>query len=812
MSTPPGSSSPGGHAQHDSTSSTGDTGDSHPRLAAALWYASLGWAVMPIYEPVLDEGGGPPRCSCGHADCDSIGKHPRTAHGYKDASTDEAVIRAWWAKWPAANVGIATGALTGTAVLDVDPRHGGDVTLAELEAKHGKLPATVEALTGGGGRHLVFAHPGKRIKNKVALAPGLDVRGDGGLIVVEPSLHTSGRGYAWELSSRPSEVPLAPMPSWLLAMILGLLPTPDDSATCRGGPQVQGGVIPDGSRNATLASLAGSMRRRAMSQAAILAALREENKRCAPPLDDAEVQRIVTSIAQYPPGEGAGEIAAPWEPPVPLYREPAPPPFPLDDAFPEALAEFKDFIRGLAYQLQVPVDLLAMLLLAVLAAALSKKFEIEAREGWREMMALWVLVLLESGERKSAAFKKITEPVHEWEKDQAERLGPGLAAAREAREILEQERKEARKKASKGDAQAKDVALRLAQELAALVETLPPTLITTDATSEALIGLMMSSGERALVASPEADALDVMMGRYDDKARPNMGAWLKSYSGDRVRVHRRGRAPEFLDKPALSVAMTVQPEAVRGMFGSPVAKGRGFLARFFTSVPRPMVGRRKVGTPPVEERLEMIYVTSIRRLLDLELDLAQGPRVVRLEPAAAALFVRFESRIEAELARGGGLGDRKEWGAKLCGGILRIALALHGLECFGRPTGRSPASCLEVNEATMRAALAWAPYLIDHERLAASAAGCDPDVAVADRILSWIGRVGFEEFSRRDCFDQCRGTLVRGVADIDGPLRLLCELGYTRPIPAAGTGRSAGRPASPRFAVNPMWPGRGGAP
>src|SRR5438034_3590275 len=113
--------------------------DISSRLDAALDYARRGWAVIPLVPG---------------------GKTPLTAHGYKDGTTDEAKIRSWWAKTPSANVGIVTGAESGLVVLDVDPRNGGEITLDELIAEHGKLPDTVVAITGGGGRHIFFQHPG----------------------------------------------------------------------------------------------------------------------------------------------------------------------------------------------------------------------------------------------------------------------------------------------------------------------------------------------------------------------------------------------------------------------------------------------------------------------------------------------------------------------------------------------------------------------------------------------------------------------------------------------------------------------------
>jgi len=123
-------------------------------VEAALGYTKRGWRVFPVHTPT--NGG----CSCGDATCDNIGKHPRTAHGFKDATIDEGIIRQWWARCPDANIGVATGVDSNLVVVDVDPRHGGDDTLTDLIAQQGPLPDTVEQQTGGKGRQLFFAHPG----------------------------------------------------------------------------------------------------------------------------------------------------------------------------------------------------------------------------------------------------------------------------------------------------------------------------------------------------------------------------------------------------------------------------------------------------------------------------------------------------------------------------------------------------------------------------------------------------------------------------------------------------------------------------
>ena len=185
-----------------------------PIARAAMWYAAqLGWPVLPVHS--IDAGA----CSCRRPDCGSPGKHPLTPHGLKDATLDAASIEGWWARWPNANVAIATGVVSGIVVLDIDPRHGGDESLAELIRTEGPLPETVVADSGGGGAHFIFRHPGGQIANRSNIRPGLDVRGDGGYIVAAPSTHIAGATYRWRQGCGPHERVPAPLPPWLLTIL-----------------------------------------------------------------------------------------------------------------------------------------------------------------------------------------------------------------------------------------------------------------------------------------------------------------------------------------------------------------------------------------------------------------------------------------------------------------------------------------------------------------------------------------------------------------------------------------------------------------
>ncbi len=166
-------------------------------LDAALEYAEKGWPVFP---------------------CRPRGKVPLTPRGFKDATTDPAMIRTWWARWPDANIGMPTGPTSGIVVIDIDCGEGkcGDATFAELASGKPDVPRTVESLTGSGGRHLLFRSPDPTIGNTAGkLGKDIDTRGDGGYIVMPPSVHPNGRAYAWAVGKDPRQAALAELPGWL---------------------------------------------------------------------------------------------------------------------------------------------------------------------------------------------------------------------------------------------------------------------------------------------------------------------------------------------------------------------------------------------------------------------------------------------------------------------------------------------------------------------------------------------------------------------------------------------------------------------
>lgn len=223
--------------------------------------------------------------------------------GCTEATTDREKISAWWSRAPHANIGIACGAINGFVVIDVD--HHDDVdgadSLRELEAQMGPLPDTVEALTPNGGRHLFYRYPtGHNIRNTAGIAPGIDIRANGGYVVGMPSKLTGVKAaYQWEAASYPNERPVAPLPAaweeWLIQHCARFeAPT----------KAVQG------TRNDTVFRYAASLRAQNYPPEKIREMMTAYNAdHCDPPLDEREVGTIYSSVLRYPPNTPVAQMA-----------------------------------------------------------------------------------------------------------------------------------------------------------------------------------------------------------------------------------------------------------------------------------------------------------------------------------------------------------------------------------------------------------------------------------------------------------------------------------------------------------------------
>lgn len=242
---------------------------------SALRYAALGWGVIP--------------CS---------GKIPISKHGSSEATNDIQTLKAVWSQYPNANVAVATGYSWPFFVIDLDISGSNNGIEAFEDIRGGRaLPDTLQQVTGRGGTHYFFKYPtdGRRIKNSASrIAPGVDVRGDGGYVVVHPSIHPlTKQEYTWDGMLEVEQQPIADAPDWLLNLVC-------DSSDKR-EPAMLPATFEEGKRNVALFRVACAWRNTGMGRESIFNGLMAENNAQQNRLPTAEIERIAGSAVRFEP-------------------------------------------------------------------------------------------------------------------------------------------------------------------------------------------------------------------------------------------------------------------------------------------------------------------------------------------------------------------------------------------------------------------------------------------------------------------------------------------------------------------------------
>jgi hypothetical protein len=247
------------------------------------------------------------------------GKKPIIRDWPRNASNDAAQLKKWWRAHPGANMGVATGAASGTDVLDVDGEKG-KRSLLELQEKYGQLPETVLSETGGGGLHYFFSDSGEDFKNSTGkIAAGLDFKTNGGQVVLPPSTHPgTGKKYSWINS--PGQTPLAPLPDWLRDLIRSNeKPQPKTPASQNQSDhrthESSGSNYPnsvffgadDGKRNDSCRDYIWVKQKQGLSEAEVTELVLKAAQDCRPPLEPKTVLEMVRRTFRKPIVRGRPE-------------------------------------------------------------------------------------------------------------------------------------------------------------------------------------------------------------------------------------------------------------------------------------------------------------------------------------------------------------------------------------------------------------------------------------------------------------------------------------------------------------------------
>lgn len=786
----------------------------------ALHYARAGFEVFPVSD---------------------LDKAPLVGNGFYDATSDPAQITRQWARWP--NALVAARIPANMIVLDIDPRHGGDATLAELETSYGPLPTTRKHRSGRGddGGHLWWLRPPSITLSTKPLdewarqtgtghqagkrkwSSGIDLlHHDLRYTILPPSLHPdSHKPYEWL-----SKEPVAELPAWfthLLTKPAAATPPPkplriadsdsiadwysshtswNDILGDAGWERVEGDGDSDGSKwrhpNATAANSCSIQHGclfvytpntdfeqtdpgdpRGYTRFRAWATLEHDGDmtaaaRAARTARDGHHSSSSTNTTPADTGEED------WTPPIPLGDTDDVPAFPTE-ALPEWLA---DYATSVAEEVQVAVDLPALMGLVALSVANAGRYKVQVTgNGWTEQLNLYIVVALPPSAGKSPVVNKMLGAIHTHELDNRRKVEERIEHVALKRRIIEKAMKRAEDKGDVGEAQ------RCHDELTACPLPVIPRYIADDATPEALAALMHEQGGRLALISTEGGPFDIMAGRYSDRA--NLDVYLKAWGGDQLRVDRINRPAIVIANPTLTVGLTVQPQVISALAAKDEFKGRGLTARMMYSVPTDFVGYRNLYTVPTHDpALRHEYDNRILDMIRPEVPLT--PELITLSNTAQTNFMSWRQSLEDRRRPDGDLRPMAEWSTKLESSVARVAglLAL----CDGHTV---------IDETTMNRAIAVGAYWLQHAKVVHDMWQVDPRIAAARTIVDWLSQRDDPDFSVRDLYAGLRRTFPTA-DDTREPLGLLTERGWIRPLFDGPLILGRRGKDSPRYSVNPL--------
>lgn len=406
---------------------------------------------------------------------------------------------------------------------------------------------------------------------------------------------------------------------------------------------------------------------------------------------------------------------------------------------------------------QTPPAMAVLCALGVLGTLLQRRYVVDLGTH-TEPLALWTVSVSPSGTRKTGVASAFHGPLETWEKRQADRMRGPIARNSAIRETAAKRVEHLKGQAAKAnDSDLEALRRDIERELVSMPEELrPPVLFLEDVTPETLQKMLADHGGRMGVLSDEPGLFRILSGLYSGGSGASLEVFLKGHAGSSLKVHRSTRSV-FVDRPAVSMSLMVQPDMMKDLAGSNQFRASGLMARFLYAVPVTNVGKRNVyDRHKVPPEVKAAYEAAVLAMLEShqpdpadDAKPGQGdtkPVVLTLSDAAEELWLMFSQQVEDQQGEGMALDAIRDWTSKLPGAVARVAAAL-----------QLAASGLDVREIGWKAMgeaikLAW--LLVPHTQAAFGLLGADKTDADAVALLKWVRATveasGVHEFSQRD--------------------------------------------------------------
>ncbi len=731
----------------------------------ARYYVDRGWPIIPLHSPT-DSG----ECGCLRKNCSSPAKHPRTKSGSKDASIDLNVTNKWWQMWPDANIGIATGSKSGLVVIDIDPRHGGDKAW-EAWSVNENIPHTLKAITGGNGFHLYFSSK-KIIKNKVGILPGVDIRGEDGYVVAPGSYHCSGNLYEW--NEDPTTTQIAELPKCIDTLIFS---ENENVISLHGNSH-----IPSGTRNNTLTSVAGLLRKHGLEESGIQQALTALNNTiCASPLANEEVRAIAKSISKY---ETKNNV---WSKLLQLPKSDTQVPSLSLDYIPEPL---RLWMGDISERMQVPIEFIASPALVGISSVIGRQIGIhpKQKDDWHVVPNLWGAIIARPGFFKSPAIAEALRPVDFLTNKAQKEFESGKVGVKTKEEILKAKidgLKELIKKATrKGNFHDVDP---LRQDLEKTLEELESNFIiekrfkTNDATVEKLACLIKENPKGILVLRDELSGWLKSLqksGREGDRE-----FYLESWNGyGSFTVDRIGRGTLHVPALCLSIFGGLQPSKIDAYLNQITNNygDDGLLQRFQILVyPDIQKKWRNVDRRPNKEAAEIAQkvfsaLANIKIVNAPEHSLLCG---LHFSKDAQVIFDEWRMQLESRLRSPDSKSPVFESHlAKFRSLVPSLALIFHLIENYAQAEINITD---EIQVGSIRLALKWASFLELHAKKV-YADLLFPNLKAAHVLAKKIAHNQIQDGDSLRSIYRRQWTLLRSLSELEPALCILEDAGWIK--------------------------------
>lgn len=694
-------------------------------------------------------------------------KKPATSNGFKDATTDEAQIRQWWARMPDALIGMPTGEASCISVLDLDMCKETGEPLGEPNAlkMHLLFNDAPGVRTPSGGRHVYFKHVDGVRNSAKKLGPGIDVRGEGGYVCVP------GAG-GYQRIGPPAWVPtgvceISPHLNAALGLGAPILqearaaPAPqlDIAGDAWAQQALQEEVAnvsdaPEGQRNDTLNKAAfalgqivggGGLERNAVEAALLGAALHcglgeeEARKTIHSGLSTGALQPRAPSGGVTAPSPASGMAGnrsvvfsvnpLPPAPPAPLMRhEGTAEPFPI-----EALGPLRAAAEAAQHISQAPMALAAQSALAVASLATQALADVETLSGQATPLSIFALSVAKSGERKSSVDRLLMEPVREVEKALSKEHQEETASWRNKQDIWVAQRNDILKKAKNGGDEAAVDLDALGPEPAG---PLMPQLVASEPTFEGITKHLGISRPSLGIFSDEGGGFIGGHAMSTDNKLKTMAGLSGMWDGAPVNRTRAGDGVSTFYGRRLCCHLMVQPVAAEGFLSDPIVMGQGFLARFLVVQPESAIGTRlRHGHDPASKAKLSVWSGRVRELLTAQMPLSEGarneldPPMLALSAEAREILQYFADAVESAQIKGGDLEAIQPFASKAAEHAARIA---------GVMTIFADGNACEVSADAMEDAVKLATFYIREALRITNAAVISQEARQGEALRVWL--------------------------------------------------------------------------